>query len=393
MIDKLYKLAYEDTDTGVQSKLDSTSTVQGNIQASSAYEDAVYYLAGYIGATKNSNGKFPNLTITIPNDNYYVRFVDPIVEQIVLAKYSSDGIGMTKQEAGAVTDLTSMFTDVNITTLEDIKNFTNPVIKADKILNLSSTILDEVYGDDQDYIDRGWRADRGLWFRSAHLSKVSLADSQYTLNQSMLYTQNSRTYIQIDDVELNNATFIATQQYSNPCLWNSVFFNNLVDGWNDALIPKQTSFINHLSNYDSYVSLFNSCNIQKAIFREGITEIQEIFKGCNVWYVEYPTTITNIGQIGLSQFRRDSQSYWGTQNYTGCIVFKSVNPPTATNTDISHARLPAHIYVPDNSVEVYKNAEGTWSVSTIQSLITPMSQMTEIERAAGTVTDADINRT
>ena len=58
MIDKLYNLAYEDANSGITSQLDASSNVQGNIEVSAAYEDAVNFLAGYIGATQNPNGRF-----------------------------------------------------------------------------------------------------------------------------------------------------------------------------------------------------------------------------------------------------------------------------------------------------------------------------------------------
>lgn len=82
-VEKLYSLAYN-------GELDATSTVSGSIEAPAAYEDSVKYLAGYIGATENPSGRFPNLKITIPNNNYYVRFNDDEFRKALIACCNTD---------------------------------------------------------------------------------------------------------------------------------------------------------------------------------------------------------------------------------------------------------------------------------------------------------------
>lgn len=71
VIDKLYRLAYEDPSIGLTASISSgENDIVGYIRSTAAYQDAVEYL----------RAKFPNLTIDIPNNNYYIRFEDPVVE-------------------------------------------------------------------------------------------------------------------------------------------------------------------------------------------------------------------------------------------------------------------------------------------------------------------------
>ena len=72
-------------------------------------------------------------------------------------------------------------------------------------------------------------------------------------------------------------------------------------------------------------------------------------------YVEYPTTITNMGSwYGMGQN--------GSNNYI--VVIKAVNPPTVyyqpNNTGgngdgFYWRKFPSAIFVPDGSVNAYKN--------------------------------------
>ena len=139
--------------------------------------------------------------------------------------------------------------------------------------------------------------------------------------------------------------------------------------------------------------MFSSCSVDKVIFREGILKTNDNLSACTTSYIEFPTTITDIGNLFVD-FRRDSGSV-GVNNNTGCIVIKAVAPPTTGSIAIndSYNRWPAHIYVPDNSVAAYKAASGHWQNSIVNGLITPMSQMTQYEIETGTVTQEDVNRT
>lgn len=109
VIDKLYTLS-QDQDIQIQ--------LQGNIITTAAYEDAVIYL----------RQKYPNLTITIQDNNYYIRFVDSEVERVLIENsISSDGIGISKNDALLLSKLPSnlFMNNTTVQTFDELGQFGN----------------------------------------------------------------------------------------------------------------------------------------------------------------------------------------------------------------------------------------------------------------------------
>ena len=109
VIDKLYTLSQ---DQNIQTQL------QGNIITTAAYEDAVTYL----------RQKYPNLTITIQDNNYYIRFADSEVERVLVEKsISSDGIGISKNDALLLSKFPSdlFMNNTTIQTFDELGQFGN----------------------------------------------------------------------------------------------------------------------------------------------------------------------------------------------------------------------------------------------------------------------------
>lgn len=119
VVDKLYRLALSIQGNDIQ--------LTGNIQTSAAYEDAVKYLAGKIGTALNSQGRFEGLTITVLNDNYYIRFADEQVEPVLIAAgFSSDGIGISKRDVDTISLGSQLFKDnTDLNTLNELNQFRN----------------------------------------------------------------------------------------------------------------------------------------------------------------------------------------------------------------------------------------------------------------------------
>lgn len=114
IIEKLYALAL--TSKVQDQNSDFTMTLQGNILAPSAYEDSVLYL----------RSKFPNLTITVQDNNFYIRFADPEVERVLIANnISSDGVAVSKRDAQNTTSFAvEMFKDnTTIQTFDELDEF------------------------------------------------------------------------------------------------------------------------------------------------------------------------------------------------------------------------------------------------------------------------------
>ena len=106
IIDKLYELAQNPS-------LDANSTIQGNLQCTHAYEDAVTYLLN----------KFPSLQINVTG-GAYVRFADSNVKN-VLVQHIGNSDGITAQQVTNCVDIYNWFINSNIITFNELSNFIN----------------------------------------------------------------------------------------------------------------------------------------------------------------------------------------------------------------------------------------------------------------------------
>lgn len=373
-IDKLYQLAFEDQNLGITSQLDATSDVQGRIEAPAAYEDAVRYLAGIDpGDTK----RFQNLYINIPNQNYYVRFEDPVVSDYCISLYGG-GVGMTRTTLAAVTTVgrlwsansTSKMPDdlkSQVTTLNDFQYFTGISSTENIVLNFPNA--------------------------------VSITFPSKTFYDSSAYArrivQNCKN---IQHINYNNAQFVRDLDNRSDDavdVYRPIYQNNAIADWDDSLVPNQTD-LNHIELFASWTK------IQKIIYPEGITRIGGRSQENNsLQYLEFPTTVTNIGKaFGFGQ---------DNKHRIGAMVVKATTPPiwygwNPNNTSGSgHGfgwdNFPVAIYVPDSAVTAYKsvvnngtNSEQAWASPYIQDLIKPLSELPQIYRDMGTVTQEDIDR-
>lgn len=113
MIDKLYNLAYEDEIT--EPKVNSTENdIVGNINAPVAYEDAVTFL----------RSKFPNLVISVTDNNYYIRFEDDNVLQVLLNASVGNGIGITTGNVQSYKINQLFYNNTDIKYFDELKYFT-----------------------------------------------------------------------------------------------------------------------------------------------------------------------------------------------------------------------------------------------------------------------------
>ena len=113
IIDKLYELAQNPS-------LDANSTIQGNLQCTHAYEDAVTYLLN----------KFPGLQINVTG-GAYIRFSDSAVASICATNWG-DGTGVTLIQARTVVNFNNMnpsfYHNTNVKSFNELPKFTNLTI-------------------------------------------------------------------------------------------------------------------------------------------------------------------------------------------------------------------------------------------------------------------------
>lgn len=358
VIEKLYNLAITST---VEDENSSFSmSLQGNISVSAAFEDSVLYL----------RQKFPNLTINVPENKYYIRFRDPVIDNFCKSAYG-DGIGVTKAQAAGV-PAGSSWTDTAMTS--DIKSQVTSLYDLQYFTNLNN------YGDFPVY-----------GFNNA----VDITFPQITITYFGRYTHHVVSGCgNISSINYNGAVFYSPNE---GCI-NPIEGNNVITDWDNSLLPAQNDF--------THICLFCGWHkLQKIIFREGITHTEDKFSGMSsLQYVEYPTTIRYIG--GWFQVGRD-----GSNGYV--VVIKATTPPEMfycpNNLENGGQgwgwyKFPTAIYVPDSAVNAYKNvtpltiSSDTWAnqlgwcSQLIIDRIKPLSELPQLYLDMGTVTQEDINR-
>lgn len=364
-IDKLYRL----TLNSKVEDLDNESTVQlsGNLRSTAAFEDAVAYLTS----------KFQDLYIQIPNNNYYVRLTDPEISAYC-AQYYGDGVGATRSNLSSVSggsffgneNFSSQYFDKSaVTSLEDFQYFTG-------------------VGDNQNVVS-------GF----ANTTKIKFPP--------ILFAYGGRydriivgSCSNLSNIDYNGATFVCTNTYTLDGRGGYCYpinGNNVITTFDNSLIPNQTNF--------KGVVLFNNWyKLENIIFPEGVTATCDKFRGMsNLKYVEYPTTIQEMGPFtGIGQD--------GSSTYV--IVIKAQTPPNAYYEPNNNAnnqggwewhKFPVAIYVPDDSVNAYKSVtplsptttygkEYIWCSQDIIDRIKPLSEMPTSLREYGTITQEFIDQ-
>ena len=323
----------------------------------------------------------------------YIIFKDPVVEQICATNWG-DGVGITEQQAAAVTDIRNVFQgNRDITSFDEFALFRN--VKSLRgsafyeCINLGSILLPdnlETIGV-QTFQSCGFLSfkypkalksiERYAFMSCGKITKV-YADSlehllsvQYANDGSFPFSStpdNTTTELYINDELLVNADiqsgitqipgslFLNNKNIISVSIPNTVtdigsraFFGcrNLTS---DITIPSGVSII-------KFHTFQNCSSVASFTLQEGITAIEGYaFSGIGTRdSFVVPSTVTNIG--GAAFFNSTLKNF----------VCLAVVPPTASNMFITCESL----YVPDESVEAYKTASN-WS--TYASKIKPLSE-------------------
>lgn len=329
LIDKLFNLARNN---------EITMELSGRLSTNAAYEDSVEYLTN----------KFKNLYIDVKDSNYYIRFADSVFEQICVSNFSTDKIGVTKQDLSSVQRIDNEFATLDIKTLTDPQYFTNTRITINRLYYITPP------------------SNAGEIINPSGID-IKMPKAELNFTGAAIGSNEFGKNLKINNFDWNGAVVSS----NNYIFWVCRF------DWNDSFIPDMTD----LSN----VLLFRACVTDKVIYREGIKKTNDDFNGCDIPYIVFPSTIQHIGRF-FDDFRRDGS--WG-----GAVVFKSVNPPEFNDSTTQWPRLPNNIYVPDNSYEKYKNLDHPlWIRLGIGDLITKMSEAPQTIKEICGITQEDIDR-
>lgn len=121
LLDLLYNLTKPDPITG-QPSVDAV--LVGRITVPSAYEDAVNFLNTQFSSEQDNGSDFQ---VTVLNNNYYIRFEDPVVEEILRNSIGKgEGEGITVAEAAAMNLGTIFRNNTDIESFDEFKYFISP---------------------------------------------------------------------------------------------------------------------------------------------------------------------------------------------------------------------------------------------------------------------------
>ena len=142
LLDLLYNLTKPDPSTG-QAIIDNAILI-GRISVPSGYEDAVNFLNTHFSVERDNGSDFQ---VSVLNNNYYIRFADSAVEEVLLNNGFGDGTGITTQEAADNSIGELLNNNQDITSFNEFKYFrknnTNTTYKINNCPALVSIDLSE----------------------------------------------------------------------------------------------------------------------------------------------------------------------------------------------------------------------------------------------------------
>jgi hypothetical protein len=240
----------------------------------------------------------------------YIQFEDPAVEAICVANWSSDGIGLTMEDAAKVTDMSNTFqNNTDITSFNELVHF----------VNLQSL---------------GTRTDApslyGTFLGCTNLKSVKIPPSVKTLGSFAF--KNCSSLEEVGD--LSGVEIMGTQVFYNCAkLAITIYMPYLVS------IKAQATF------YGSSITGVDSLGTDGSVNFGGSWN-QGVFQNCKAMkYVNIPSSVTTISGY----------------DFQGCtslekLILRGATPPTLGSASALSQTNNCPIYVPDASLEAYKTA-------------------------------------
>ena len=196
----------------------------------------------------------------------------------------------------------------------------------------------------------GW----GDGFILGNGGSVSSLRGDYILDKSGVilfkwYNSETTAVDMQSDPELKNVTIIANEAFRNRSLKSIVLPNNLTKIGNYAFADNQLTSVTIPNRVTSIgQSAFSSNKLTSVTIPNSVTSIgQSAFSSNKLTSVTIPNSVTSIGEYAFAN-----------NNFTS-VTIHAVNPPTA-DRGIFGYNSSLKIYVPVQSVNAYKTAEG-WS--------------------------------
>lgn len=420
VIEKLYALALN---SNVQ---DSNNTfqmqLQGNITVPAAYEDSVLYL----------RQKFPNLTITVQDNNFYIRFADAEVERVLIANnISSDGVGVSKTDAQSLSILPDELFKNNTTiqTFDELGRFGNIEIgaycfqQATNLRSIDFTNVTKIKGF-QSFQDTSSLTIKLNMPNLISLGSFSFQRSGITEIEDLGHITEIPGYNAASFHGCPNLTKVVLPTSCTKLGINcfSVCRNLTTIYPTDNLTTLENCCLRTLGVISSILNFKNVVNMDSIFCSSGYpngnnrTICKQIYlpkvvdpKDKN-GYINMSNKYYRGGSFGdISTeilYLRDIQHFYGPSFHNSQItnlVINNITPPTIHYTrdytyqeyldwkaskgenytgapeDVFVESSITNIYVPDSAVNTYKNAQ-YWS--SVSSKIYPLSQLTKVATEA-----------
>ena len=172
------------------------------------------------------------------------------------------------------------------------------------------------------------------------------------------------------DPELKNVTIIANEAFRNRSLKSIVLPNNLTKIGNNAFSSNELTSVtipNRVTSIGDYA--FSSNELTSVTIHSSVTSIgQRAFESNRLTSVTIPNSVTSIGKRAFANNNLTSVTIPNSVTSIGGDAFRynnltsvtihAVNPPTVDGGDIFGYDSYLKIYVPAQSVNAYKRAEG-----------------------------------
>jgi hypothetical protein len=270
----------------------------------------------------------------------YIKFADEGVLNLLMSKgVSSDGVGITKDDAAKVTSLSSWFKgNTTIKSFDEFQYFTNVTALAASAFQGCSA-----------------------------LASIAFPKSLKTIGSSCFQNCTALTF---DELYLD-ATSIGSNAFFG-CIIKKLHLTSAsslpnstqnTETWGAKTSLEEIYFPSSLISIPQY-TLFTYKVLKKVVIPEGVQSLGlYAVRGCSALLsFDLPSTINSIAS-GVFAYSDNIQ--YG--------IIRAVTPPTLTNVDafVQNAGKTYPIYVPDASVDAYKSAN-VWSG--IASRIKPLSE-------------------
>ena len=320
---------------------------------------------------------------TPPIVNGYLQFEDAEVERILMSKgVSSDGIGITLEDAERVTGVADWFRgNTTITSFRELKYFGITSLSANAFRNCSNLTA----------LDANWEKIVSIGndvFQGTKLSFDTLRLYCTSLGNNALYGVGIKTLIfeKLVNLPIGNPQY---QNYGSYEVLETLVFKQTITSIPafafqlyenlreiDLSFSKVQSIGNYAFENTSKLSnelLFDNLSTlgASAFVNSGVTGISikgpmttipaYAFRNCvNVQYIDLPSSVESIGGSSFESCKKCER-----------IICRASVPPTLGNTWVFADTNNCPIYVPDASLEAYRNATN-WN--TYASRILPMSE-------------------